>query len=75
MVVSAQGEGDDGEDDEVGAASEVCQEAVRKPKSEFPEGGKMLCVRVPVSLSNLNEKAMEKKNSWYAIVMSRVMAR
>ena len=30
---------------------------------------------IPVSLSNLREKAMEKKNSWYAIVIKRVMAR
>jgi hypothetical protein len=29
----------------------------------------------PVSLSNFKEKAMEKKKSWYAIVMRSVMAR
>ena len=33
------------------------------------------CEHVPVSLSNLREKAMEKKNSWYAIVIKRVMAK
>ena len=34
-----------------------------------------VCEGLPVSLSNLREKAMEKKNSWYAIVIKRVMAR
>ena len=33
------------------------------------------CKGLPVSLSNLRENAMEKKNSWYAIVIKRVMAK
>ena len=33
------------------------------------------CKGLPVSLSNLRENAMEKKNSWYAMVIRRVMAK
>jgi hypothetical protein len=60
-------EGYDSEDDEVGSASKIwtCQ-SLLKGRSENV---------LPVSLSNLREKAIEKKKSWYPMVIKRVMAR
>ena len=63
---AAPGEGDDGEDGEVGAAGKVGQ---------LGESGLLARVVRDLTLSNLKVHAMEKKKSWYPMVMSSVIAR
>ena len=55
-MVAGEGKGYNGKDDEVGSSSEICNYVLASLLAPFEK-------YMPVSLSNLSEYAMEKKNS------------